>query len=1057
MPKTFTQYVTPSTSAQSFRPQTIGYDYFRGVEVGAVTADIDPDIQPENIKKDVEILGVVGTFEGGPLQSKSVNSSTGSQSVTSDPSYYGLSSVTVNPYTVEGKSQTITQNGTYTFAPTSADALSDVSISVQVAGTPATVQAKSVSYNVNGEYTVTPDQGYDGLSSVDISVNVPTSSPALQTKTVNSSTASQTVQSDGGYDGLSEVIVNPYVLDSKTVNPSTNQQVVTSDEDGLSSVTVNAMTLQSKDYNEIGTYGTYYESIRPDNGYDGLSEVRVLWPAFMPLNVNSSTSRQVFRPASYNKNYFNSVAVEPYTVETNSSTLTQNGQYTFSPVNADALSSVTVNVSVDGGGQVINNQNKTVNSSTSSQNITADQGYTGLGTVTVNPYTLDTKTVNPSTNSITVNSSADGMSSVTVNAVTASIDPDIQAGNIKKDVEILGVVGTYEGTAVNNQNKTVDPSISSQTITADSGYTGLGTVTVNPVNAVYGSDTITQNGAYTYDGMAFGGDYLDVFQIDVSVEGGQAVNNQNKTVDSSTSSQSVTFDSGYTGLSTVTVNPYTTETDSSTLTANGTYTFTPQNADALSSVTIDVSVDASAGSDWYSQFKLAQKHDFSDVDLSPLMSETLGLYATFKQEAATTEQASRFITALPILDASTAGHQSLAYTFESVYFDPVNGVDVVFPNLVSGEMYATFRNAYNVNSFSLPELTTITSGGFYEAFRTLNNGNNIWITSVSMPKLRTVSGQVQTWLGAHSSLALTIHPDALRYSSINYNLAYWISDFGSLNLTDTVTNDVYLTSTSATISKQVIYEVLSKLSSDGTGKNVVFGAGRTVEDYADGRIQTAYNTAVNNGWTIQNLTITPYSGPAYVTSISQPNSQDVVMTIPDTYSCNTVIEMDYYCPDNTTDSPIGGKRSNYMCRIIFDNDTLGGTVIDYDRDGNRRTTVSDSYTVGARHTLELDQYNGGTHKMKISVDGSTVATASAAKSTDHSQDGIGFNLFGFDIFYVQPTFTYYGFKWYEYVNGTKTLVHDYRPALDTNNVPGFYDEVTQQYLVPTSGTLDYTA
>jgi hypothetical protein len=57
--------------------------------------------------------------------------------------------------------------------------------------------------------------------------------------------------------------------------------------------------------------------------------------------------------------------------------------------------------------------------------------------------------VTPTTSvqTITAPSGTDGYSPINVAAVTSSIDANIQAGNIKKDVQILGVTGTYEGSS----------------------------------------------------------------------------------------------------------------------------------------------------------------------------------------------------------------------------------------------------------------------------------------------------------------------------------------------------------------------------------------------------------------------------------------------------------------------------------------------------------------------------------------------------------------------------------------------------------------------------------
>ena len=132
------------------------------------------------------------------------------------------------------------------------------------------------------------------------------------------------------------------------------------------------------------------------------------------------------------------------------------GQYGTVTVNPYVLDSKTVKSSTsrqtvtsskDGLSKVIVEpyvlDSKTVKSSTSRQTVTSSKD--GLSSVTVEPYVLDSKTVDPSTNNITVTSSKDGLSRVTVNHVTSTIDSNIKAGNIRKDVTILGVTGTYEG------------------------------------------------------------------------------------------------------------------------------------------------------------------------------------------------------------------------------------------------------------------------------------------------------------------------------------------------------------------------------------------------------------------------------------------------------------------------------------------------------------------------------------------------------------------------------------------------------------------------------------
>lgn len=183
---------------------------------------------------------------------------------------------------------------------------------------------------------------------------------------------------------------------------------------------------------------------------------------------------------------------------TKSISITANGTYT-----EDVTTYASAEIEVDVEGQTINNQNKSVTPSESVQSVTADVGYTGLGTVTVGA--IDSEYVG---SDVPRNDSSD----LTASGATVSVPSGYYESSASKSVA-SGSEGTPTASkgAVSNHSVSVTPSV-----TNGAGYIAGGThsgtaVVVSASELVSGTKSITDNGTH---------DVTDYASVDVDVQGG---------------------------------------------------------------------------------------------------------------------------------------------------------------------------------------------------------------------------------------------------------------------------------------------------------------------------------------------------------------------------------------------------------------------------------------------------------------------------------------------------------------------------------------------------------
>ena len=783
--------VTPTTEEQIINAPA-GVSGYSPVNVGAVDSAIDLNIIPENIREGVEILGVEGDLIELKGQEKTVNPATSTQNITPDANFNGLTKVTVNAVTssidsdikpqniregieilgVEGsvielkgeeKIVNLSNKDGQTFTPTGENN-GIISIHVNPKNKNVTIQPQTVSqtigiddgYSGNGNITVnavtktidTNIQSYNIKQGVEV-LGVQGSVVELEgeDKTVNlTNKQGQTFYPSNGNNGLTSLTVIPN-NENRTINPSTEFKTVEINEGYSGNGTLAVMPVT----NQIDS------NIKPQNIKQGVKILGVT--GSMPtvvnnteLTVNPSTEEQIITPAG-NYTGFDEVTVNPVTNE------------------------------ID-------------------ENITANNikdGVTILGvTGEVVELNADSLSVTPTTSAqtITPTSPINGFNEVNVSAVTSSIDSNIIAGNIKSGVTILGVSGTVtelngETKSVsltnsagqtftptspknaitsitvtpNNQARTVTPTTSQQSLTVNTGYSGNGTITVNAVTSDIDSDIKATNIKSGVNILGVNGSVVELNgssrSVSLTSSSGQTFNpesgknaitsitvtpnNQTRTVTPTTSQQSLSVNSGYSGNGTITVNAVTSSIDQN---------IQPENI----------------------------KKDVVILGTTGTYEGSGGIGITREVSANGTYQmpASDFTFSLPS-NAIDVGKNALYFAF--YYCTSLTSVDLSSLTKISGNsaLYSAFQNCSYLTTVDLSSLTTVSGmNTFRSAFQICTS-----LTSVDLSSLTTVNGDAIFYSAFNSCTSLTsVDLSSLTTVSGNYAFQYAFAGCTSLTSVD---------------------------------------------------------------------------------------------------------------------------------------------------------------------------------------------------------------------------------------------------------------------------------
>ena len=235
-------------------------------------------------------------------------------------------------------------------------------------------------------------------------------------------------------------------------------------------------TLQTKSVSYTPSETAISDAVLPDAGYDGMDRVNVSVGAISPNYVGSEVP--VRDASNISVSEYDEYVTAAAGYYPNAVTKYMTPKLKPSPV-------LSLNAS---NGRVT----ATATYSTSDETV----GYHDSGTATgsLQLITKSARTYTPTTTDQTISSGQYLIGNQTILG-----DADLVASNIKKDVNIFGVTGTYEGSGATLQTKSVTivptETAITQSVTPSSGYDGLSQVTVNvgAISSTYVGSEIPRN------------------------------------------------------------------------------------------------------------------------------------------------------------------------------------------------------------------------------------------------------------------------------------------------------------------------------------------------------------------------------------------------------------------------------------------------------------------------------------------------------------------------------------------------------------------------------------